>query len=798
MLQAGSYVGWFNDLSRDDTPVAGSTGTALSVLYQQLQERAIPMPNGFVLTVDAYHAFLEANQLAAWLRQSLAALHRGKRNTRNAAHAIRKRILEARMPRDVRRALCSAYRALGAESQSRSVHIALRLSTTAADLPEADSLGLPFTCVRGEKHLVDACISCYAALFTEEAIRYREAHGLDHLKATAAVTVQRCFHGGRGSAGTLVTLDKETGFPHILILRATRVGSKSLAHSAGDEDEYQVFKPLLEDPSNAPIIEKRACSRVAARTRNAGGGENESVPRRPSGKHRFVLADQEILTLAGWGVSLEHYYNQPVEIAWAKDGHSGALFILAAQPEQHGTREQAGTLKHYQLVEKGRVIVEGQAAGTGIAAGKAYVLRSMGEAAKFATGGILVTAMTDPDWIPLMKRAAGIVTELGGRTSHAAIVSRELGVPAIIGTGNAARILKKGKDYTVSCAEGETGRVYEGRLRFDERILNPAAVPRTRTDVMMIIGNPDAAMRWWHLPVRGIGLARIEFIVNNLIKIHPLALVHFKKVTDKNARRRIEELTGGHKNKPEYFVDELVRGIARIAASQYPRPVIVRMSDFKTNEYADLVGGRQFEQDEENPMLGFRGASRYYSESYREAFALECRALLRVRNQIGLRNVIAMIPFCRTVEEADRVLETMAGHGLVRGEQGFQVYVMIEVPSNVILAEDFAQRFDGFSVGTNDLTQLILGVDRDSGTLRHLFNERNPAVKWMIQRLVTEAHRCGIKVGLCGQAPSDHPDFAGFLVEAGMDSISVNPECVLEVIERVAMREARLVAEHRP
>jgi pyruvate,water dikinase len=488
-----------------------------------------------------------------------------------------------------------------------------------------------------------------------------------------------------------------------------------------------------------------------------------------------------------WAVDVEKHYKKPMDMEWAKDGETGELFILQARPETVQSTKEASVLKTYRLKKRGNELLSGLAIGDAIASGTAQVIEHAEDIGRFEEGSLLVTGMTDPDWVPIMKKAAGIITDHGGRTSHAAIVSRELGVSAIVGTGDATERLTDGQEVTISCAEGDRGRIYEGILDYEEEEIDLENVPETKTDIMINIASPAAAFRWWRLPCKGIGLARMEFIINNIIKIHPMALVHYEELDDASVRREIDALTQGYKDKSEYFVDHLSRGIARIAASQYPYQVIVRMSDFKTNEYANLIGGSLFEPDEENPMLGFRGASRYYSDRYREGFGLECRALKRAREEIGLTNITIMIPFCRTLEEADKVIEVVEDNGLKRGENGLELYVMAEVPSNVILSEEFAERFDGFSIGSNDLTQLVLGIDRDSDELAPLFDERDQAVKEMVSALIKGAHRKKRKVGICGQAPSDHPEFATFLQEQGIDSISLNPDSVVGVIEHLAV-----------
>jgi pyruvate,water dikinase len=591
----------------------------------------------------------------------------------------------------------------------------------------------------------------------------------------------------------MFTIDTETGFPNTVVINASWGLGETVVQGSVTPDEYMVFKPLLDKPKLRPIIEKALGEKEKKLIYSdaSGGKSTKALITSKRERRSFVLSDDEILQLARWARTIEAHYGVPMDIEWAKDGESGEIYIVQARPETVQTRREAASLRTYELKGKGKRLLTGLSIGEAIAAGRVSLVRSAHDIDRFRDGGILVAEMTDPDWVPVMKRAAAIVTDHGGRTCHAAIVSRELGIPAIVGTADGTKVLKDNQPVTVSCAEGAHGSVYAGVLDFEEVDVS-LEVPETRTQIMMNIASPEAAFRWWRLPCHGIGLARMEFIINNIIRIHPMALVRFDELRDASARREIRRLTEGYGDRTEYFVDQLARGIARIAASQYPDPVLVRMSDFKTNEYANLIGGRQFEPEEENPMIGFRGASRYYSDRYREGFALECAAVKRVRNELGLTNVIVMIPFCRTLEEADRVLEVMRQNGLRRGHDGLEVYVMCEIPSNVLLAEEFAQRFDGFSIGSNDLTQLVLGVDRDSGELAHLFDERNEAVRRMIRMLIDAAHRAGAKVGICGQAPSDYPEFAEFLVEAGIDSISLNPDSVIPTKRRIVEVERRL------
>ncbi len=590
----------------------------------------------------------------------------------------------------------------------------------------------------------------------------------------------------------MFSIDTETGFRDAAVINAAWGLGENVGQGTVTPDEYIVFKPLLNNKSFKPIIGKVLGDKDKKMIYARGGSKTTKNINTPKEERRsFVLKDEEILQLARWASVIEKHYERPMDMEWAKDGETGELFIVQARPETVQSGKEAATLKTYTLKEKGERLLTGLSIGEAIAAGKVCRLKNADEIDQFEDGAILVTEMTDPDWVPVMKRAAGIVTEYGGRTCHAAIVSRELGVAAIVGAEDATDILADGQEITISCAEGDHGYVYKGILDYEKKQVDLKDIPETEIQIMMNIASPAAAFRWWRLPCKGIGLARMEFIINNIVRIHPMALVHYDDLKDKEAKKQIRQFTRGYKDKTDYFVDHLSLGIARIAASQYPESVIVRMSDFKTNEYADLIGGKQFEAEENNPMLGFRGASRYYSEKYREGFALECRAVKRVREETGLTNIIIMIPFCRTPEEADKVLEVMAENGLVRGENGLAVYVMAEIPANIILAGQFAKRFDGFSIGSNDLTQLILGVDRDSTELSYLFDERNEAIKIEISRLIQVAHKTGCKVGICGQAPSDYPEFARFLAEEGIDSISLNPDSVIGAVMKIAEFEKK-------
>ena len=698
-----------------------------------------------------------------------------------------------------------AYQALAEKTGRAEPDVAVRSSATAEDLPEASFAGQQetFLNIRGADALLAAIRRCFASLFTDRAIAYRQDNGFDQLQVALSVGVQQMVRSDSGSSGVMFSIDTDTGFPRAVLINGAWGLGETVVQGIVDPDEYLVFKPLLEDASLTPIIarqpggkaQKMVYADTHADTDATGADTGAEDPTRlvetsEDEQRALVLSDQEILSLARWAVTIEQHYEKPMDMEWAKDGETGELFIVQARPETVHSQRAEGLLKTYRLEaspeEAGEPLVSGYAVGDAIAAGKVFRLDDAGENDRFEDGGVLVTEMTDPDWVPIMRRAAAIVTDHGGRTSHAAIVSRELGLPAIVGTGNGSERLADGDEVTVSCASGETGRVYAGRIAFEAEEISLEDIPKTNAKIMLNMANPAAALRWWQLPSDGVGLARMEFIVNQQIKIHPMALIRPEAVDDEDASKQIAELTAGWEDPQAYFVDHLARGIARIAAGSHPNPVIVRMSDFKTNEYADLIGGRAFEPAEANPMIGWRGASRYYSDEYREGFALECRAIRKAREEIGFDNILVMIPFCRTPLEADQVLEVMAEQGLKRGERGLEVYVMCEIPANVILARDFAARFDGFSIGSNDLTQLVLGVDRDSDRLAHLFDERNDAVRQMISSVIGDAHERERKVGLCGQAPSDHPDFAAFLVRAGIDSISVNPDSFLSVKQAVA------------
>lgn len=789
-----SEIIWLENLGHDDVPVVGGKNASLGEMVQHLQSKGISVPPGFASTADAYWRFVDANGLREIIAKTLGDLNASKVTLSEAGKIIRQAFIKGDWPTQTATAFKAAYRSLCERTDSLVAEVAVRSSATAEDLPDASFAGQQetFLNIRGEDALLDACRRCYASLFTDRAINYRDTKGFDHLQVALSVGVQKMVRSDLGGAGVMFSIDTETGFDRIVLINAAWGLGETVVQGAVDPDEYEVFKPLLTDPKLLPIVEKKRGGKAQKMIYGRGDdGPTRTVPTSEAERSAFVLDDREILHLARWACLIEAHYEIPMDMEWAKDGQTGELFIVQARPETVQTRTDAGSLKSYRIKRKGRALVSGSSVGEAVVGGLVCLIRDATEIDRFVEGSVLVTETTDPDWVPIMKRAAAIVTDHGGRTSHAAIVSRELGLPAVVGTGNATELLHDEQEVTVSCAEGDEGFVYEGTAEFEATELTLDGIDTTDTKVMLNVANPAAAFRWWRLPANGVGLARMEFVISNAIKVHPMALVGFDHLIDPVARKTIETLTRGYADKTEFFVDRLAEGLAKISASVFPEPVIVRMSDFKTNEYANLIGGSEFEPEEENPMLGFRGASRYYSPRYRDGFGLECRAIKRLRETMGFTNVIVMIPFCRSTIEADRVLEVMADYGLKRREDGLEVYVMCEIPSNVVRAEEFAERFDGFSIGSNDLTQLTLGVDRDSAELADLFDEQDAAVKWMIRTVIDAAHLAGAKVGLCGQAPSDHPEFAEFLVECGIDSISVSPDSFATVKRHVAAAESK-------
>ena len=788
-----AHVVWFREVGAADVSRVGGKNASLGELIAQLSHEGVRVPDGFATTADAYRAFVSHNELESRITAELDAYRRGSVSLQVAGDAIREAFMAGEFPHDLADDIRSSYRELARQSGVAHPSVAVRSSATAEDLPDASFAGQQetFLNVVGERQLLDACRRCFASLFTDRAITYRELKGFDDLTVALSIGVQRMVRSDLGASGVMFSLGTESGFPDVALISAAWGLGELVVQGIVDPDTYMVFTPLLDDPAVTPIIERT----VGAKERKMVYARGSSARTRVVDTTRHersatVLDDSDILQLARWSVTVAQHYGRPMDMEWAKDGETGELFLVQARPETVQASKSVTAFVVHRLTGTGPLLARGAAIGEGIATGDVCVIRDPSDITRFRDGAILVTEMTDPDWVPIMSRAAGIITEHGGTTSHAAIVSRELGKPAVVGTGNATSVLHDGQQITLSCAEGEEGHIYEGTLPYVREEIDLSTVPTTTTRLMVNIASPAAAFQWWRLPAAGVGLARMEFIISSGIRVHPMALVHPDRVTNASDREQIEQLTRDWPDGGAYFVDTLARGLSKIAAPYHPKPVVVRMSDFKSNEYANLIGGHDFEIAEENPMIGFRGAARYYDARYREAFALECRAVRMARTELGFRNIIAMVPFCRTVAEADQVLSTMAEFGLERGVDGLEVYMMCEVPSNVILASEFATRFDGFSIGSNDLTQLTLGVDRDSGELASLFDERDPAVLTMIGMAIEGAHEAGIKVGICGQAPSDHPDVAEFLVEHHIDSISLNPDSFLRTAEHVAAIEA--------
>ncbi|MEY3544198.1 MAG: phosphoenolpyruvate synthase [Cyanobacteriota bacterium] len=778
----------------------GGKNASLGEMIRQLSAQGVRVPGGFATTAAAYRHFIEAGGLQQQMHAILDGLDSHNIAALQAAGAAARALLLATpLPDDLEQAILSAYRSLG------SPPVAVRSSATAEDLPDASFAGQQETYlnVEGEQALLAACRRCFASLFTDRAISYRQINGFDHFEVALSIGVQRMVRADRACSGVMFSIDTETGFRNAVLLTAAYGLGENVVQGAVNPDEYLIFKPTLEQ-GFAPIVSQRLGSK-AIRMVYGEHGSTRNVDVSPEERSRYALDQADVLQLARWACLIERHYSErrgqptPMDIEWAKDGLSGELFILQARPETVESRRSATLLRSWHLEpHQAEVLCTGRAIGASVSSGRARILRHPSEIQRFEPGDLLVTERTDPDWELILKRASGVITNQGGRTCHAAIIAREMGITAIVGAGDATDRIADGDTITASCCEGDEGRVYRGALPFRMEESDIGELPPTRTRILMNVGNPEEAFSQAAIPCDGVGLARLEFVIANHIRVHPMALLQPERLKDPAERQAIAQLTAGYAQPADYYVDLLAQGMARLAAAFYPRPVILRFSDFKSNEYAKLLGGSSFEPSEENPMIGWRGASRYYAEGFCEAFALECSALKRVREQMGLTNVIPMVPFCRTPEEGDRVLAEMAKAGLVRGENGLEVYVMCELPSNVIAAEAFAERFDGFSIGSNDLTQLSLGLDRDSALVADLFDERNAAVVELIRMAIRTAKRCGRKIGICGQAPSDHPEFAELLVREGIDSISLNPDAVLSTRLRVAAIEAQSTCTVEP
>ncbi|SNZ04096.1 phosphoenolpyruvate synthase [Persephonella hydrogeniphila] len=801
-------VVWLNEVSMEDVELVGGKNASLGEMIKGLSPMGIKIPMGYVVTADAYRYFIEYNNLQEKIREALKGLDPNDVfDLQKRGLTVREMIKGGQFPEDLRKQILEYYAKLSDMYGKHRVDVAVRSSATAEDLPDASFAGQQETYlnIKGDETLLTAIKNCFASLFTDRAISYREAFGFDHFSIGLAVGVQKMVRSDMAAAGVGFSLDTESGFKDVVLINGSYGLGEMVVQGAVTPDEWLVFKPTFKQGYEA-IIEKKLGKKTHKMVYGTTEEERVKIVPVPEEKQKhFCLTDEEVLKLADWIMKIEEYYSKkynkwtPMDVEWAKDGEINELFIVQARPETIHSRKDHSKITVYKITEpyeerSKKVLVKGIAVGDKVATGDVKLMYSLEDAKDFKAGDVLVTDMTDPDWEPIMKKASAIVTNRGGRTCHAAIVARELGVPAVVGTGNATEVLKDGQLVTVSCAEGDVGYVYDGQIEYEVEEVDINTLPKTKTPIMMNVASPEGAFDFSFLPNAGVGLAREEFIINNYIGIHPLALIKFEEIKEKDPElaKIIEDKTFGYDNKEEYFIKKLSYGIARIAAAFYPKPVIVRFSDFKSNEYANLIGGKHFEPVEENPMLGWRGASRYYSPQFKEAFGLECKAMLRVRNKMGLTNVKVMVPFCRTPEEGEKVLKVMEEYGLKRGDNGLEVYVMCELPSNVVLADQFAEHFDGFSIGSNDLTQLTLGLDRDSSLVAHLYDERNEAVKRLIAQVIKTAKEKGRKIGICGQGPSDYPDFAQFLVEQGIDTISINPDAVLKTTKAIAEIEKKL------
>ena len=795
------YIRWFKDISIGDVPVVGGKNASLGEMYRELSGEGVKVPNGFTVTAEGYWHMISATGIRGGMEKALDGVD--KNNVADLAvrgKKVRGLIHGAGIPDDLWREIANAYDRL-CDEYGENTDVAVRSSATAEDLPTASFAGQQetFLNVRGHDALREACVGCFASLFTDRAIAYRIDQGFGQMDIGLSIGIMKMVRSDLASSGVIFTLDTETGFRDVVFITASYGLGENIVQGAVNPDEYYVFKPTFREGSRAIIRKKRGDKEKKLIYSGSGTGkrtENVEVP--AEDRLRFCLNDDEVLALARSALTIEEHYSkkaghpEPMDIEWAKDGETGELFIVQSRPETVQSQRSRDVLENYVLESRSKVLSKGRSVGSKIASGKVRVITDEGQLSTFRPGEVLVSVSTTPDWEPVMKIAAAIVTDQGGRTSHAAIVSRELGIPAVVGTVDATGSIRDGEMVTVSCAEGDDGFVYEGKLPFHVERIELGGMKRPETEMMMNLGNPDEAFSYSFIPNDGVGLARLEFIIGSYIRVHPMALLHPEKVADRQELEEIERLTAAYPDGETYFTESLAHGIATIAAAFYPKDVVVRMSDLKSNEYAALLGGRHFEPEENNPMLGFRGASRYYSDRYREGFGLECRAVRMVRDEMGLRNVVPMIPFCRTVEEAEKVVEEMRRNGLERGENGLRLFIMCEIPNNFLLIDEFSRYFDGFSIGSNDLTQLVLGIDRDSDILAREFDERDEGVLKAMSLSVQGALRNDRHSGICGQAPSDYPEVAEFLVREGIDSISVNPDSLMSVTLKVVRTEEEL------
>lgn len=794
------FIKHFSEITITDIPKVGGKNASLGEMYRVLSSKGVIVPEGFAVTSKGYWLFLEENNFVPQLEKLLAELDTDTfHNLAKVGLKVRKLFLSGHFPEVLKKNIIDAHDKLVKSVGSKKT-FAVRSSATAEDLPSASFAGLQETYlnVKGAENLIKACHRCYASLFTDRAIKYRTDNGFDHMKVALSIGVQTMIRSDISSSGVMFTIDPDSGFEHVVLVAGAWGLGENVVQGAVNTDEFLVFKPLL-GKVDQPIISRSLGSKMKTMIYSSKQ-ENEilkpeeaiiNINTKPEKRDQYILDDKEVVQLAKWAVIIQDYYKRPMDIEWAKDGEDGKLYIVQARPETVHSNKEQNEFRQYTLLKEGKLLCSGAGLGNKIVSGKARILTSPSEISKLKQGEILVTERTDPDWDPILKKAAAIITDQGGRTSHAAIVAREVGAIAVVGTGDGTKNIVDGQTVTVSTAKGNTGYVYDGLLKWNEKVIDISAVPKTKTNVMLILAHPDEAFRFSQLPNDGVGLMRMEFIISNTIGIHPMALKHFDKIKDKAVKKEIEASTRLYKSKEDFFVQKLAEATAKMAAAFYPKDVIVRMSDFKSNEYANLIGGKQFEPTEANPMIGFRGASRYYHPLYKEAFEMECKAMKIVRDEMGLTNIKIMIPFCRSIDEAEKVIAVMSKCGLKRKKNGLELYVMIEIPSNALLAEEFAKHFDGFSIGSNDLTQLTLGADRDSELLSEIFSPFDPAVMQLIEMTLTKAKKTKTHTGLCGQAPSDYPEFAQFLVKNGIDSISFNPDALIRGIENIALAEGK-------
>jgi len=791
---------WFKETTIKDVPLVGGKNASLGEMYETLTRKGVPIPNGFSVTATAYRYFIDKAGLKKQIRKTLKNLDTSDmKQLAEKGETIRNLIVNASFPKDLEKSIVKSYNKLSEIEGKKELDVAVRSSATAEDLPDASFAGQQETYlhIKGEKALLDACKKCFASLFTNRAISYRVDKKFDHFKIALSIGIERMVRSDVGSSGVMFSIDTETGFSGIVLINGAYGLGENVVQGAVNPDEFYVFKDTLKKGFK-PIVSKKLGEKAIKMIYDKNGKKpTKNISVEQNAREKFCITDEQVLQLAKWAMIIEEHYSKqaghykPMDMEWALDGVTKKLFIVQARPETVQSRKNKNEYTTYLLKEKANPFVIGASIGQKIASGKANIIKSVKDISKFNKGEILVTEMTDPDWEPIMKIASGIVTNKGGRVCHAAIIARELGIPCIVGTRDGTEKIKSGEMITIDCSSGDEGYVYKGTLKFDVHSVAINKLPETRTKIMMNVGNPDDAFELSFLPNSGVGLAREEFIINSWIQIHPLALINYNKITDKSIKSKIDKLTIGYKDKSEFFVDKLAQGIARIAAAFYPKKVILRLSDFKTDEYANLIGGKLYEPIESNPMIGWRGASRYYQGNYVDGFALECKAIKKVREEFGLKNIEIMIPFCRTVDEAKKVIAELKKNGLEKGKDGLKIIGMCEIPANIILAQQFLDIFDGFSIGSNDLTQLTLGLDRNSELVSSIYDERNEAVKILIREVIKVANKKKKYIGLCGQAPSDYPDFAEFLVSAGIKSISLNPDSVIKTTLLIAKAEKK-------